>query len=795
MQTYLLSEENEAEESSAFFKKIGEKLLSLWPWMIGSVILGLALAFLYLKLATPEYKIHASLLVQDDKRGSSMGTAELLEDFGLPGGKSNVDNEAEVFKSRTITEKVVRDLQLYVQYAATGKMKTSELYEESPVTLQFIHPHTDSLKKPNKYTIQFDAKDSSKVIIEHNEKKTAARFGDLVFLKEGMARISKGALFGKWPAEKPVTILVNSFDAAVRKYQNALNVQIPNKQVSVIYLTLKEVLPAKGEHILNTLISTYINESVNDKNRIADSTMQFIDERLALVTVELSGIEKDIEGFKTANKLTDINTQAQLLLENSSEYTKQQTEKEVQLSVVKALEAFLLSNQHSREVVPASLVMQDPIFVALVNRYNDMQLQRDKMLMSLTPTHPTIQLTNDQLKNIRAELISSIRSVKNGIEVSIAELRKKNSAFDARISNVPAKQRIFIDFSRQQAIKEELYLFLLKKREETAISKSATIANSSIMDAAKAEPGPSSPQKNIILLAGVIFGIFIPLGASFLKDTLNNRITSVEDINKMTRAPILAEIGHNKTEEVIAVTLESRSIISEQFRSLRTNLQYLLTSTPCKTVLITSSMSGEGKSFTSINLCSALALAGKKVILLEMDLRKPKISVNLKLKKEGFTNFIIAPDGNWQQWLQTTGAPHSFDVMASGPLPPNPTELLMLPKTIKMFEEMKQAYDYIIIDTSPAGLVTDAEILAAQAEVTFYIVRHQQTFKNQISLIDKLFLKNTFPRLNLIVNDVTYKKPSYGYNYGYGYGYGLQVNGIPEKKRNGRMKKQPHEHQ
>lgn len=762
-------ETQEAEQSNQLIRKFVNKFYSLWPWLIVSAVVGTGLAWCYLKISFPAYKIHASVLVQDDNKSTDLGEASILRDFGLF-GKSNVDNEAEIFKSRTLIEQVVKNMQLNVSYFTEGKVKNTETWGGRPVDFRFLVPSTDTSDIRAEYVLQFDKSNTTNFTLHNDKHQYKGHLGDTIQLAEGPALVTPAAGYAKWEYEKPLTIAISPVDATTQKYLASLKVEIPNKQVSVIYLTLNDIIPAKGEAVLNQLISAYMQANVIDKNRIADSTIQFIQERLRLVFGELNDIEKDIEKFKTANKVTDLSAQSGLLLQNTSEYAKQQTGQEVQLSVVEALEQFLKDNLNSARVVPSSLVMQDANFIALVQRYNETQLQRDRMLMSLTPSHPTIKTIEEQLSNLRIELLSSIASVKQGIEISVNELKKRTSGIESAITNMPAKERTFLDYSRQQAIKQELYLFLLKKMEETAISKSATIANARIIDRAKSDPNPFKPSKTMILFVGLIAGLALPFAISFGKDVVNTRVASMEDIVNNTSIPVLAEIGHSNAEQAIAVTMNSRQLIAEQFRSLRTNLQYLIPGKQEKIILITSSMSGEGKSFLSINLAATLALANKKVILLEFDLRKPKISQTLSLEKRGFTNYIIAEDADWRTMIQHSGKQAGFDILASGPLPPNPTELLMLPKVTTLMNELKESYDYIIIDSPPAGMVTDAEIMASYADITIYLVRHHYTFRQQIRLVEKLYHKKTLPRINIVVNDVEMKKGHYGYGYSYGYG-------------------------
>lgn len=768
-------EESGDNKGLIFVQKFINKAVKLWPWLLVSLTLCISLAFVYYKLGVPIYTTTASILVQDDKKGTDFGDANLLSDFGLLLNKSSVDNEMEIFKSRSLMTQVVRELQLNIRYFVEGKLQQKEIYGARPLSFYLLELPA-RMQTPPEYVITVNRLDKT-FKLSYEDKVIKGRLGDTLQLHVGKVILNAESGLARWNAEMPFSVRVGGLDATVKRYMSLLKVTVPNKLVSVIDIGINDALPEKGEVIVNALINAYLQANVNDKNRMADSTVKFIDERLKLVFGELSGIEHEIENFKTVNKITDVSEQARLLLDNTSEFGKQKTAQEVQLAVVNELESFLKNNLNDARTVPSSLVMQDPNFVSLVSQYNQLQLERDKRLMSQTVEHPAVKTLDDQLKNLRLDLLSSIASIKKGIQVSIAELQKRTSAFEGLITKVPAKERVFLDYSRQQAIKQELYLFLLKKREETAISKSSTIANARIVDMAKADTTPISPVKKRILMMGLILGLIIPFAISYGRDFLNNKISSQEDIVAYTNVPILSEIGHNEEESVIAINATSRTVIAEQFRALRTNLQYVLTGDEKKLILITSSMSGEGKSFLSINLCSSLGLAGKKVILLELDLRRPRISEDLRLQKSGFTNFIVGKDLNWQQWIQQSAIQDNFDVLSSGPLPPNPSELLMLPKVGELFNELKKHYDYIVVDSAPIGLVTDAQVIAPYADLTLYVVRHHFTFKQQLKMVEKLFVKKTLPKMNLIVNDIMMEKPVYGYGYGYDfYLYGYDSN-------------------
>lgn len=761
-------EEDDEDANLLSLKDFFNKVRELWPWLIMSIIICVGLAFLYLAYASPVYKVHATLLVQDEKKGSGLlAAASALQDLGGIGGKSNVDNEALVLKSRTPMEKTIEQLQLFVNYYKSNTLKKQIIYLERPIELNFSQSPKLRLPINIPYKVTID-KETNSFTINSAGKTYNGKIGDSINLKEGTAQIIRGPGYNDWQPKEILFVSIANFDATVEKYMDLLSVDIPNKQASVINLTLIDNIPEKGTVVLNELIKQYLKANLEDKNRIADSTVKFIDERLVLVSNELSGIEKNIEIFKTTNKIADIGEQSKLLLKNTSDNVQKGTQLQVELSVIKDLESFLQNNINDRKTVPSSLLMDDPNFVSLIKSYNELQLARDKRLMTQTPENPVVQTMDEQLRNLRQSLLSSIGSIKRGVQTSINQVDRYTSGFESQISTIPAKERQFLDFSRQQAIKQELYVFLLTKREETAVSKASNIAITEIVDSAKSESEPFKPVRLLILLGGFLAGFIIPFAISYGRQLLNDKVTSIADIQSVTKAPILAEIAHSSTANVFAVTRNSRTQIAERFRALRTHLNYLLPSDAEKTILITSCMGGEGKSFLSINLAQTLALANKKVLLMEMDLRKPKIREYLNLKKIGYSNFIVSKDDSWGQYIQKAGDNNTFDVFCSGPVPPNPTELLLLPKTGKLMQYLQNEYDYIIIDTAPVGLVTDAEILATYANLTLYVVRHNYSLKPRLQILDNIYRKKSLPKINVLINDVKYTSKSYG-NYGYGY--------------------------
>ncbi|RYE55675.1 MAG: polysaccharide biosynthesis tyrosine autokinase, partial [Sphingobacteriales bacterium] len=716
-----------------------------WVFLL-SVVIAMTIALSYLRYTTPIYNVTSRIMVQDDKKGNVMAESAMMSELGLR-TKSNVDNEAEIFKSRTLMKRVVEEMRLNASVITEGRVKKTEVYGKSvPFLMDWNHLKEDSLGSiGNRITITKLSGATFKITA--NDKIWQGVWGKPIELPIGdiTFKINQDYV-GSW--DKECDIILSRTDAAVAQNLASLNVTIPNKLVSIVELSFNTSVPDKGEDILDKLVEVYLKANVDDKNRIADSTISFIDDRLSLVTSELTDIEKGIEQFKTKNELTNLTEEARALISNTSDFDRQLTQQEVQLSIVRALEKHLQEND--KRMVPASLVLEGKTFADLISSYNATQLDRERLLLSTTESNPMVQNLDQRLQSIRTDLINSISGFKRNLEVSITDLRNRSNNVMAKIRQIPIKERLFIDISRQQSIKQELYLFLLKKREETAVTKSSTIANARIIDAAKSAAEPFSPKRNIVYLFAFSLGLFGPAAWLYLRELLNTRVMFRTDVTDICSVPIMGEIGHNQEEKIVAVDQGVRTVIAEQFRSLRTNLQFLLTSKIEKTVMVTSSMSGEGKSFVSINLAVTLALSGKRVILLELDLRKPKVSQALGLdNSSGFSNHIIGQKTLEEIIVPSHVQPNLF-VLPSGPIPPNPAELLMLPTTDLMFEQLRKDFDYIVIDTAPSGLVTDAFLLNKHTDVTLYLVRQGYTFKQQLPLIERMLEEAKLKRLNIM---------------------------------------------
>jgi tyrosine-protein kinase Etk/Wzc len=745
-------------------KQILSRVLANWYWIALSVLVCLACANLYMRYKTPNYKISARVLVNDEKKGAGLsGGGDLLGDLGgLLGTKSTVDNEAEILKTRYLMEQVVKDMNLNITYYRKGTLKKVELYE-SPYQVKVVTA-ADTIKATD-VEVSFLKNDQVAVSADGIDTLVALdRSFTIPFV--GVVQIIKGIAVPV--LEEKYSFNIMSVDTKVIALMDAITVEVKNKQVTIIDLSLTHAIPKKGEDILNKLIEKYVQANLTDKNEVADSTVKFIQNRLAYIGGELGGLEGNIQNFKQENNLADMTEQSKLLVQTTGQYVNDLGKIETQISILKSLQDYLKDEGKNKRVLPSSLIPADLVFNGAVEKYNSLTLERARRLIGVTEANPGIQLMDKEIANARADIESNISTTLDGFLITRNRINGQMKKAEGQVRNVPKVERNYLNLARQQQIKQELYIFLMQKSEETAISKTSNIANSKTIDPPKSEVKPFSPKRMVVYLFGLVAGLVIPLGLMYVKDLLNDKIQTKEDIIRITQVPIIGEISHDEGNDNMVVANSSRSAISEQFRALRTNLSFFFKNSDEKVILLTSSMSGEGKSFVAINLGQILALTNKKVLLMELDLRKPGLSVKLEISNPiGFTNYVTTPELTSNDIVKPLKLQENLFVVSSGPIPPNPAELLLSERTKTLMKELKQQFDYIIIDAPPVGIVTDAQLLASYADVCLYLVRQNYTLKQQMNIVDDLSRSQKMKGLSIVVNDI---KATKGYGYGYSYG-------------------------
>lgn len=548
-------------------------------------------------------------------------------------------------------------------------------------------------------------------------------------------------------------------------------------------VSLKNSNTQRGKDYIDKLLEMYNVNANNDKNEVAQKTAEFIDERIGIISKELGNTEQDLENFKRSAGITDLSSEAQIALTGNAEYEKKRVENQTQINLVMDLQRYLQGTEY--EVLPSNVGLQDAGVAGAIDRYNEMVSERNRLLRTSTESNPAIVNLNASIRAMRGNIQTTLDATLKGLEITKADLVREAGRYSRRISDAPTQERQFVSIARQQEIKSGLYLMLLQKREENAITLAATANNAKIIDEALADDSPVSPKRMTIYLAALIFGIGIPVGIIYLIGLTKFKIEGRADVEKLTLLPVIGDVPlADEKAGSIAVFENQNNLMSETFRNVRTNLQFMLENGK-NVILVTSTISGEGKSFISANLAISLSLLGKKVVIVGLDIRKPGLNkvFNISKKEHGITQFLTNPAINLMDLVQPSDINKNLYILPGGTVPPNPTELLARDGLEKAIETLKQNFDYVILDTAPVGMVTDTLLIGRVADLSVYVCRADYTRKAEFTLINELAENNKLPNLCIAINGVDLQKKKYGYCYGkygkyygygkrYGYGYG-----------------------
>ena len=565
-----------------------------------------------------------------------------------------------------------------------------------------------------------------------------------------------------------------------RDYCKSLSIAPTSKTTSVAVISLKNSSLQRGQDFINQLLEMYNRNTNNDKNEIAQKTAEFIDERIAIISKELGSTEANLESFKRDAGITDLTSEAQIALAGNAEYEKKSVENRTQISLVNDLRKYLRGNEY--EVLPSNVGLQDAALIGAIERYNEMLVERKRLLRTSTENNPTIVNLDTSIRAMKANVQATLEGTLQGLMITKESLDREANRYSRRISNAPGQERAYVSIARQQEIKAGLYLMLLQKREENAIALAATANNAKIIDEAIADDIPVSPKGKIVYLIALVLGIGIPVGIIYLIDLTKFKIEGRADVEKLTSVPVVGDIPltdeKNDKNGSIAVFENKNNLMSETFRNIRTNLQFMLDNDK-KVILVTSTVSGEGKSFISANLAISLSLLGKKIVIVGLDIRKPGLNKVFQLsnKEKGITQYLANPETDLMELVQPSDINKNLYILPGGTVPPNPTELLARNGLDRAIETLKKNFDYVILDTAPIGMVTDTLLIGRVADLSVYVCRADYTHKAEYTLINELANENKLPNLCTVINGVDLKRRKYGYYYGYGkygkyYGYG-----------------------
>lgn len=719
-------------------------ILRFWYLYIITICLSLVIAYYYNWYTTPVYRASCSVLIKLPAKSSD--ATDFLMQMESYTTDRNIQNEIELLKSRTLILKTIRDLNLDASFYLQGNVKTSERYNNCPfkVTidslkyLSYSEPVYISVLNESKFRLSFTNQQKDETF----EKDL--RFGEKIQSDLGVFTVDKtdhfsNVLFNDQDYEKRDFILkFQTFESLIEKYSPALKVEPLSKQSSILQMTFEDAVPEKAVDFLNKLIEVWIANGIDEKNQIVRNTLEFIDEQLELISKDLSEIETSLEQFKAEKGITDLGAEANTYLGSVKDYDTKISEIELQISFLNYIEKYVRQNKDIKEISPTSIGINDPILLKLMNQLSEVENKRNQLLLSAREDNPAIISINAQSRNLRNSLLETIKSTRDALNDSKNQAYAQLGRIEGKIRVIPGSQRQLVTIQRQNQLKESLYTYLMQKRAEYAIVLASTTSDNRIVDIAHVSSNPVKPVKAQVYAIALFLALVFPLAFAYSKEIFDDKIIDKNHLESNTKIPLLGIVGYNNDSLELVVQRNPKSQIAEAFRSIRTNLQFFYPpGNKCNVVLITSSISSEGKSFCALNLASIIALSGKKTVLVGFDLRKPKSPDRFDLKSNiGVSSYLIGA-ATEKEIIQASGV-ENLSFILSGPKPPNPSELMMNERMDLFFDYLKKEFDCVILDSPPLGLITDAMLLSKYANATVYVVRQNVTRKGHLDIVNKL---------------------------------------------------------
>lgn len=785
----------EDEETSGFdYKTFLVKLLMYWPWITGCVLAALVGAFFYLKTQTPLYTVSSSVLIKNENSKPGNSGASLADLGFVTSSTQNFDNELEILRSRTLLKKVVTSLDLYIDYTLPGSFRPTELYKQSPVKVWITPEEADRLGSA-KVDLHFKQNQLYEVTITHNAqewKKVIEKLPAVFSTPAGVFTFSADSLQPASHVPELIQAKITSPNWVAASFRGRLNVAATNKTTTIAQLSLTDSQVARGSDFLNKLVELYNEEGNNDKNEVAAKTAEFIDERINIINRELGTTESELASFKQRAGVVDIASDATQAAGEQASYERAYAENEVQLSLTNHLKNHILNSENQYEVIPANIGLTNGDLNTVVERYNEMLIERKRLLRTSHEDNPAVQSLNASIEVMRNSVMAAIQTAEKGLQINRQALKTQTRKFAGKVSDAPVQEKEYLSMSRQQEIQANLYLMLLQKREENNITLASTANNARVIDEPLAG-GQVSPQSSQIYMLALVLGLGFPVGILFLWGLLQFKIKTRADVERITKLPIIGDIPLTEEAKNNAIVVQENrnELMEEVFRSIRTNLQYML-SEGQKVILFTSTTSGEGKSFTAGNLASSFAFMGKKVVIVGLDIRKPGLNkvFHISHHGQGISQYLADPQHtDLLSLCQKSTISDNLYILPGGSIPPNPTELVARPALDQAISILREHFDYVILDTAPIGMVTDTQLIARVADLSVYVCRSSYTAKSEFKLINALKEEGKLPHPCILLNGIDmnqrengsyygygkygkYGKYGYGKKYGYGYGYG-----------------------
>lgn len=751
-----------ASDTAVNPRLIGARILRYWYLFAIGLVVALAWAYWHLRSTVPRYEVEAQVLIKEEK---SYGEDLLFAELGIGKKAKNLENEVLVMMSSPLMAEVVRQNNLQWRYFREDGPVLREMYSDPPVRVLDWSPSTPRGGVTGE--VVPDGEGGYKFMVDGREY--AGEFGGRTVLPEGKLILWGSPHLNK---DERMTVVARSVESMVSLFHENLDVSIAGEESSILVLKLKDTSPNRAHDVLMGLIDAYNARSIDEKNKGYEGAIRLIDERLAVITAELSDVEQDVEDFKSRNVTVQLGAEASLLMSEMAAYDHKLTDIGVQLEMMDGIEDVLTRNIEGQQYLPTGVAINNVALGNELQSYNALLAQRDQKMRSLGPDHPDLQLVEKQIVNLRGSIKDNLTTLRSDLRSTLDANRYQQSIIENRTRSLPRRERLLVEKERRKSVVENLYLYLLQKREESAISMAVTTSTGMVVEPPGMPSHPVSPKPRQVWLVALFLGLAVPSAVVLLILRLNDRVDDAAAVRKATSVPVLATIANSRNKENMVVRAGSNSVVTETFRLLRAGLMYLTPGSDLHTLLITSSTSGEGKSFIAMNLGMTLALAGKRIVILELDLRKPKQEryFGLGNTSTGVVSYLVRKDVGVRDIIRNSGHHPGLDVILSGPVPPDPAELILSDRLRTLIAELRGMYDTIILDTPPVGLVADALQLKDLAQATMYVVRAGYTRLPQLRTAEEIRAGEKLPRPFIVLNGARYDGPG-GYGYGYSYGY------------------------
>lgn len=782
----LASPMGEQEETSSInFQTIYTAVILHWKWFVLSLIICMGSAMIYLRYKTPVYQAYAKLLIKDDDSRGRGGKSGVLttSNLGIMSNSTGIDNEMEILSSLSIAQQAVRDLKLYVNYSLEGKVKDHLIYNSEPISVDLDPSHLEKLNYP--ISLEINRKGSSYTItgeylnpktgVKNSIEKTITSFPTRIDTKTGIITLQSNGDRGLLPEGRALKVTILSPKSVAAKYAGSLSVSQTSKTTTIAELVLKDESPQRAVDYLRQLAICYNRQANEDKNEIAVRTEEFINGRLEKINAELGSTEGSLEEYKKRNNMVELKMNAAQAVQNQDVYSQKLAEANTQMALLNSISEYMNDPSNKYQTLPSNVGLSDASATSLIDKYNDIVITRNRLLRSASESSPTVTPLTAQLDDLTSSIKRAMIQARKSMEIERNNIANMYGRYASQTNATPEQERILTQIGRQQDVKSGLYLMLLQKREENSISLAATADKGKLID----DPqymGKVSPKNSMIMLIALIMGLAIPAGIIFVINFMRYKIEGHDDVAKLTSLPIIADVAiaseTAKTKADIVVHENQNNQMEEVFRSLRTNLQFVMAENE-KVILFTSSTSGEGKTFTAANLAVSFALLDKKVVLVGLDIRKPRLAELFEINdhQHGITNLLTQPDptaADVKKQILKSGISNNLDILMAGPIPPNPAELVARKSLDQVIDILKETYDYVLIDSAPVGLVTDTLQIGRVANATVFLCRADYTPKEAFGYINDLAKEKKLPNMCVVINGIDMSKKKYGYYYGYG---------------------------